>query len=89
MQNWCVYILKCFNKAYYTGSTNNLDRRLQEHFSGRGGHYTKTNPPIELLYTEKFQTQKQALQREIQLKGWTRRKKEALISGNLQRLKEL
>ncbi len=73
---WHVYILKCSNESYYVGSTGSLERRLQEHFAGRGGNYTKTNQPVRLLYTEQFPTPEQARKREKQLKGWTRRKKE-------------
>ncbi len=86
---WYVYILECSNGKYYTGCTNNLDRRLKEHYSGNGDHYTQTNQPVQLLYTEEYPTRKQAFKREKQLKGCTRRKKEALISGDLERLKTL
>lgn len=86
---WHVYILSCSNGAYYIGSTNDLERRLQEHFSGRGGHYTKTNRPVKLLYTERYPTSEQARNRETQLKGWTRRKKAAIIAGDLEKLNKL
>ena len=86
---WHVYILLCRNGAYYVGVTNDLERRIDEHFSGRGGHYTKTNPPTRLVHSEEFATRSEAEQRERQLKGWTRCKKEALIAGNLTLLKKL
>lgn len=84
---WYVYILRCGNGDLYTGMTTNLDRRLQEHQSGKGGWFTKTTQPVELLYHEVYDSENQASQREIQLKGWTRRKKLALISGNREALK--
>lgn len=86
---WQVYILRCRDGSYYVGVTNNLERRRNEHFSSRGGHYTKCNPPVELVYTERFPSREQAETRERQLKGWTRRKKEALIAGDLDLLKRL
>jgi len=88
-QTWTVYILLCRNGAYYIGSTGDLTRRMDEHFSGHGGHYTKCNPPVKLAYTEAYSTRLQAEARERQLKGWTRRKKQALIDGNLELLKKL
>jgi len=69
--------------------TNDLDRRWEEHVTGRGGHYTRSNPPVRIAYAERFPTRAEAERRERQLKGWTRRKKEALIAGDLQRLKGL
>ena len=86
---WCVYILLCRDGRYYVGATKNLARRCGEHFTGRGGHYTKCNPPIRLVYTEQLPSREQAEVRERQIKGWTRRKKDALIAGDLKLLKRL
>jgi predicted GIY-YIG superfamily endonuclease len=86
---WHVYILLCHDGAYYIGCTGDLPRRLAEHFTGRGGHYTKTNPPVRLVYSEHFPDRPSAKAREQQLKGWTRRKKQALIDGNTNLLKLL
>ena len=69
--------------------TADLDRRLAEHFAGRGGHYTKSNPPVRLLHCEEFDSRRTAAKRERQLKGWTRRKKAALIAVDLDLLKRL
>ncbi len=88
-RSWCVYILLCRNGAYYVGTTNDLKKRIDEHLSGRGGHYTKANPPTRLLYTERYATRCAAEKRERRLKGWTRRKKEALMAGDLKKLKRL
>lgn len=86
---WTVYILLCRDGSYYTGTTGDLDRRCNEHFTGRGGHYTQCNPPVRLAYTEQFPTRQKAETRERQLKGWTRAKKAALIAGDSAQLKKL
>jgi predicted GIY-YIG superfamily endonuclease len=86
---WSVYVLLCRNDSYYVGVTNDLSRRLDEHRTGRGGHYTRCNPPVRLVYREAFPSRNQADARERQLKGWTRRKKQALIAGDRSLLKKL
>lgn len=85
--NWFVYILHCSNGDLYTGLTPDLERRLSQHQSGRGGWFTKTTQPVQLVYHEQFSTKAEAVRREAQLKGWTRRKKLALIAGDLKALK--
>ena len=84
-----MYILKCVNGNYYTGSTINLQRRLQQHQMGEGANFTKKHLPVELVYFEKFQRIDEAFYREKQVQGWSRKKKEALISGEYERLSEL
>ena len=74
-----VYILLCADGSYYTGSTTNLDIRLAQHFSGEGANYTQKHRPIKLLYFEEFSDISKAFDREKQIQGWSRRKKEALI----------
>jgi len=81
-----MYILKCANGAYYVGSTRNLDLRLQQHQSGLGSVYTKKHLPVTLIYFETFQRIDEAFAREQQLKGWSRKKKEALINEALENL---
>jgi len=78
-----VYILECADKSYYVGITPNLERRLNEHNTGRGGFWTELRRPVELKYSEMLKTRTEAEAREIQLKGWSRIKKEALINGNV------
>ena len=85
---WYVYILKCKNGALYTGITNDLERRFKEHHKNTT-HYTSYNPPLKILYQEGFPTRSQAARRESQIKGWTREKKLALISRDMQLLKRL
>lgn len=84
-----VYILKCTDGSYYVGSTKDLANREQAHNEGRGAKYTLLRRPVKLVYSESFETREKAVQRERQLKRWTRAKKEALIAGDVKRLKEL
>ncbi len=84
-----VYILECCNGKYYTGSTKDLERRLMEHMNGTGANFTKKFPPIRLLYIEVFSRIDHAFYREKQIQGWGRKKKEALIKGNINKLHEL
>lgn len=76
---WFTYILLCTNGSYYTGSTNNIDKRFKDHMDGRGARYTKSHKPIKIIYKEKFSTKSQALKREAEIKSWPRKKKENLI----------
>jgi len=74
-----TYILKLANGQYYVGSTHNLNQRLGEHLAGKT-FFTHEKQP-ELVYYEEYTSYEVALKREKQLKGWTRIKKEKLISG--------
>ena len=84
-----VYILLCSDGSYYTGSTNNLELRLQQHFSGEGSNYTQKHRPIKLLYFEEFSEMSEAFYREKQIQGWSRKKKEALIKEKFEKLPDL
>lgn len=89
-----VYILHCANGEYYVGSTTNIDVRLNEHISPetslyRGAKFTKAHQPVELVYTEEYATEQAAHLRERQLHKWSHAKKEALIDGDMNRLREL
>ena len=84
-----MYILRCSNGQYYVGSTYDLDKRLVEHKSGEGALFTKQHLPVELVYYEEFQRIVEAFQREHQVKGWNRKKKEALINNHPEILPEL
>jgi len=83
-----TYILEGNNHWYYVGSTNNVDKRLEEHKIGKGGYYTyhKFEGKLLLRYTEIYNTREEAEAREKQLKGWTRKKKEALMAKNKDKL---
>jgi putative endonuclease len=76
-----LYILRCSDGSYYTGSTNNLKRRLEEHQSGNGANHTRKYLPVELIYYEEFDRVESAFYREKQIQGWSRKKKEALIEN--------
>ena len=85
---WYIYILECNNKSLYTGITTDLARRFREHHK-KTAHYTGYNPPIKIVYKESLPNKSQALKREAQIKGWTRKRKLALIEGNLELSKKL
>ena len=76
-----VYILRCGDGSLYTGWTNDLSRRLAAHASGRGAKYTRSRPPVELVYWERYDTKEQAMAREYAIKRLTRQQKLALV-GN-------
>ena len=84
-----IYILRCRDGSYYVGSTQDVAARMRVHQSGKGPIFTANRLPVELVYQETLQTIEAAVRRERQLKGWSRAKKEALISGDTQRLREL
>lgn len=77
-----TYILRCRDGSLYTGWTNNLEKRLNCHNAGKGAKYTKARLPVELAYFETFQTKKEAMQREWEIKKMTRKEKIALIKEN-------
>ena len=80
-------ILKCNDDSYYTGFTNNLERRLIEHDEGLNKEaYTHNKKPLTLVWFETFNDVNNAIATEKQIKGWSRRKKEALISENWDKL---
>ena len=66
-----TYILRCRDGSLYTGWTNNLEKRLNCHNAGKGAKYTKARLPVELAYFETFQTKKEAMQREWEIKKMT------------------
>lgn len=77
---WIVYILECSDNSLYTGITNNLERRLEEHRTGRGAKYTKHRNPLKVRYVEFRRTKSAALTREAAIKSLTRSEKLALIT---------
>ena len=84
-----MYILLCVDNTYYTGSTIDLTFRLWQHNEGLGSNYTKDRLPVELIYHEEFKRIEDAFNREKQIQKWSRKKKEALIEKNIERLKML
>ncbi|TNE60837.1 MAG: GIY-YIG nuclease family protein [Alphaproteobacteria bacterium] len=84
-----VYILKCANGSYYTGHTEDLERRMAEHQTGTPVCYTTTRRPIALVFSQACASRAEALASERQIKGWSRAKKTALIAGDWDQLKML
>ena len=79
MSKYIVYILRTNKNTLYTGQTNDLEKRLAKHRSGRGAKYMKCFESFELVYTEQFETLSEALKREYEIKQMTKANKEALI----------
>lgn len=78
-----VYILRCADGSYYTGHTDNLEKRITEHTSGAiAGCYTFKRRPLKLVFSQDFPTREEALSSEQQIKGWSRKKKEAMMRGD-------
>ena len=84
-----MYILKCCDDSYYTGSTWNLEKRLFEHQNGTGARHTAKRLPVTLVFCEEFERVEDAFYREKQVQGWSRKKKQALIASNFNKLREL
>jgi len=81
--SYFVYILRTSSNTLYIGQTNNLKKRLKEHQnkSSKSAKYIRYFSSFTVVYSEKYQTRKEAMSREIQLKSWTKAKKEALIKS--------
>ena len=90
MRHYYVYILECRDKSFYVGVCNNIDRRVEEHETGYIiGCYTFKRRPLKLVYYEDFYNISEAIEREKQVKKWSRAKKKALIEGDWEELKQL
>ena len=77
---WCVYMLLCDDNSIYTGITNDLKKRFENHISGKGAKYLRGRKPLEIVYKENFQNRSMATKREMEIKKLNRREKEALIN---------
>lgn len=78
-----VYILKCNDNSFYTGHTDNLEKRLEQHIKKAFiSCYTATRLPVNLVFSQEFATREEALTAERKIKGWSRIKKDALIRGD-------
>ncbi|HNQ31864.1 MAG TPA: GIY-YIG nuclease family protein [Candidatus Woesebacteria bacterium] len=90
MKSIFVYIVECSDASYYTGITNNVELRVWQHNQGIDvTAYTYTRRPVVLRYFQEFTNPDEAIAFEKQVKGWSRRKKTALIMKDIERLKEL
>lgn len=74
-----TYIVKCKDGSFYTGWTNDIEKRIEAHNAGKGAKYTKSRRPVELVHLEEFPTKEEAMKREYAIKHMTRKMKEALI----------
>lgn len=86
---WFVYILRCSDSSYYVGHTENPQQRVTTRNAGRGPVYTSRRLPVEPAYYEEMPSKAAAVQREKQIKKWSRSKKKALIKGDSAALKNL
>lgn len=77
-----IYILLCSDGSYYTGSTNDVERRFKDHIDGQGARYTKSHKPVVIIYKEEFATKSEALKREAEIKKLSKIEKEKLILGD-------
>ncbi len=78
-----VYILKCSDGSYYAGHTDNLEKRISEHSKGVIAGYTYSRRPVNLMFSQEFNTREEALTVERQIKGWSRRKKRSIDRARL------
>ncbi len=88
MAAW-TYILRLKSGQLYIGSTTDLKQRYQDHQNGKACQTTKLDPPMKLVFSESYPTFSEARKREAQIKRWTRAKKEALVLGDLAKLRKL
>jgi tRNA/rRNA methyltransferase len=77
-----AYILRCADRSYYVGHTDNLEARVAAHQSGLIEGYTQNRRPVVLAWSQEFTERDEAFRAERQIKGWSRAKKEALIRGD-------
>ena len=84
-----LYILRCADNSYYTGHTDNLEQRMAQHQTGEIECYTSTRLPVRLIYSEDFASREEALACERKLKGWSRKKKAALVRGDWSEISRL
>lgn len=88
MPSW-AYLLRCADGSYYAGCTTDLETRIGQHQGGERPGYTATRRPVELVWAEEFGTIDDAIAAERRIKGWSRVKKEALIRGDRDLIREL
>ena len=84
-----AYMLLCADDSYYVGHTDHLEKRFTEHEHGMGCAYTAKRLPVRLVWSQEFATREEAKAAELQLKGWSRAKKQALIRGDFQLISAL
>jgi predicted GIY-YIG superfamily endonuclease len=78
---WYLYILRCGDGTLYTGITNDVEKRLDAHRTGKGAKYTRGRGPLELIYQETCESHSRALKRELEVKKLSRLQKEQMIKN--------
>jgi predicted GIY-YIG superfamily endonuclease len=86
MQEFYVYILRCSDGSFYTGHTDDLEKRISEHQTLHYHCYTSSRLPVELIFHATFGSRDEAIAAERQIKGWSRAKKQALADNDFDRL---
>ena len=86
MQEFYVYILRCSDGSFYTGHTDDLEKRMAEHHMSYYPCYTNSRLPVKLIYYATFGSRDEAIAAERQIKGWSRAKKQALADNDFNRL---
>ncbi len=81
-KHYYVYLLKCSDSSFYCGYTDNIEKRVELHNSGKGAKYTRSHRPVELVYSEAFDTKSDAMKRECEIKKMTRAEKAELTAKN-------
>lgn len=76
---WYVYMLRCGDASLYAGITTDVERRVEEHKKGKGGSFTRSHLPVELVYREKCEDRSSALKREIEIKSMAKTDKEKIV----------
>jgi predicted GIY-YIG superfamily endonuclease len=81
-ESYFLYMLKCSDLSYYIGITTDLEKRIAEHRAKLGAAYTVIRLPVQVVYTQSFASKDEAIAAERQLKGWSRKKKEAFLKND-------
>ncbi|MEF8874299.1 MAG: GIY-YIG nuclease family protein [Candidatus Thermoplasmatota archaeon] len=76
---WYLYILRLSDDSLYTGITKDLERRVEQHRSGKGSKYVRSRLPCRIVYKEKMENRSEALKREAEIKRWSKERKEELV----------
>ncbi|MCK9456927.1 MAG: GIY-YIG nuclease superfamily protein [bacterium ADurb.Bin157] len=79
--NWFVYILECVDKSLYTGITNDVEKRVAAHNKGTASKYTRCRRPVKIVYLEQLENRSLASKRELEIKSFSKKKKNDLILG--------
>ena len=88
MSFW-AYMLRCADDSYYVGQTDNLENRIDAHIASEPTCYTTTGRPVSLVWSQEFATREESIAAEQQMKGWSRKKKQALIRDDWKEIERL